>query len=120
MDKKVMQTNFCLIFTFNYIANKLSSNLKDMLHIKKEISFNSLILAHVKPNNYGININKKDIMIPLLSSFLKIIYSSTFIVFVYNTDEVSCKLFVALLAYQIYKKASKDEILKEYSNNFSK
>lgn len=52
MDKKVMQTIFCLVFTFNRVANKLSLNLKDIVHIKKKISSNSLMLTRVKSHNY--------------------------------------------------------------------
>ena len=42
IDKKVMQTIFCLVFTFNYVANKLFPNLKDTMRIKRKTLFDSL------------------------------------------------------------------------------
>lgn len=52
MNKKAMQTIFYLVLTFNHVVNKLSPNLIDIVHIKKEILSNLLTLTFVKPHNY--------------------------------------------------------------------
>lgn len=53
MNKKAMQIIFCSILIFNHITNELSLNLKYIIYIKKEISFDILILEYVKPHNYN-------------------------------------------------------------------
>lgn len=70
MDKKAIQTIFCLVFMFNHVANKLSPNLKNIMRIKKKTSSNLLTLVHIKPQNYNQDNNKKDIKIPPCYHFL--------------------------------------------------
>lgn len=57
MDKKTLQIIFYLILTFNYITNKLSQNIKDIVPIKKKVSSNFSILAYVKPHYYDLDNN---------------------------------------------------------------
>ena len=116
MDKKAMQTIFRSVLTFNHIANELSPNLKDIVRIKKETPSDPLTLAHVKPHNYDQDSNEEDIKIPPSSPFSSIVCSPAFVRSAHDTDNVSCKLFVALLAHQARAKNSRDELRKEHSN----
>ena len=74
IDKKAMQIIFCLVFTFNYVANKLSPNLKDIVCIKKKTLSDFWTLIHIKPHNYDQDSNEKNIKIPPLSPFFSIVY----------------------------------------------
>ena len=94
-----MQTIFCSVLTFNHVANELSSNLKDVVHIKKATSSDPLTLAHIKPHNYNQDSNKEDIIIPLSSLFFTIVCLPTFVQLAHDTDDVSRKLFLALPTY---------------------
>lgn len=105
---------------FNHIANKLPTNLKNIIYIKKNLFSNFLTLARVKSYNYNLDINKKDSKIPLLSLFFYIVYSSFFVHSIYNTNNISHKLFMVLSVYQARAKDSKNELQKKYSNNFTK
>ena len=116
MDKRAMQTIFHLVLMFNHVINELSPNLIDIVHIKKEILSNLLTLGFVKPHNYDQDINEEDIKIPFLSPFSCKICSSAFVWLAHDTNDVSHKLFVTLLAHQARVKNSRDELQKEYSN----
>lgn len=74
-----MQIIFCLIFTFNYIANKLSLNFKNIIYIKKKPLSNPLILTYIKSYNYNQNSNEEDYKIPPLFPFFSIIYLLVFV-----------------------------------------
>ena len=113
-----MQIIFCLVFTFNHITNKLSPNLKNIMHIKKETFSDLLTLVHVKPHNYNQDSNEDNTKISSSSPFSSTIWSSTFVRLAHDTDNIFCKFFVALLAHQVYTKNSWNKLQKEYSNTF--
>ncbi|MCJ1349321.1 hypothetical protein MMC31_007557 [Peltigera leucophlebia] len=115
-----MQTIFCSVLTFNHVANKLSPNLKDIVRIKKKTPSNPLTLARVKPHNYDQDSNEKDTKIPPSSPFSSTICSPVFVRSAHDTDDVSCKLFVALPAHQAQAKNNRDELQKKHSNIFGK
>ena len=120
IDKKAMQTIFCLVFIFNHIANKLSPNLKDIVRIKKKTPSNPLMLARFKPHNYNQDSNKEDIKIPSLSPFSSTVCLSAFVQFAHDTNNISCKLFMALSMHQSHAKNSKDKLQKKHFNTFGK
>lgn len=111
---------FCLVLMFNYIANKLLPNLKDIMYIKKNPFSNPLTLMYIKSHNYNMNTNKENTKIFFLSLFFSIVYSPAFIYSTYNINNISCKFFMTLLVYQAYVKDSKDELQKKYFNIFGK
>ncbi len=108
MDKKAMQTIFCLVFTFNYVANKLFLNLKDILHIKGKSFSGPLKLVCIKSQNYDQDSNENNTKIPLLSLFSSIVYLPTFVQLTHDTNNNFCKLFVTIPAYQAYAKNNKN------------
>lgn len=79
MNKKAMQTIFCSVFIFNHVTNKLSSNLKNIVRIKKETSSNLLTPAHIKPHNYNQDSNEENTKIPPSSLFSSIVCSLAFV-----------------------------------------
>lgn len=79
IDKKAMQTIFCLVLTFNHVTNKLSPNLKNIVHIKKKTFSDLLMLACIKSHNYVQDNNNEDTKISLLFLFFSIIYSPIFV-----------------------------------------
>ena len=111
---------FYLVLTFNYIANELFPNLKNIMQIKKKTSSNPLTLARVKPYNYKQDGIEKDIKISLLFLFSNKVCLPAFIQLAYNIDNISYKLFMALPVYQARAKNSRDKLQKEYSNTFGK
>lgn len=120
MDKKAMQTIFHLVLTFNYIANKLSPNRKNIIRIKKKTPSIFLMLACIKSHNYNQDSNKKDIKILLLFLFSSTVCSPIFVRLAHNINDVSRKHFVALPIYQVYAKNNRDKLQKEYFNIFGK
>lgn len=110
IDKKAMQIIFCLIFIFNYIANKLFLNFKDIVHIKKNPPFDLLTLTYIKSHNYNQNSNEKDYKIPPLFPFSSIIYLLVFVRLAYDTNNISYKLFVALPIHQACAKNNRDKL----------
>ena len=110
IDEKAMQTIFYSVFMFNHVANKLPPNLKDIVRIKKKPPSNLLTLARVKPHNYNQDSNEENIKIPLSSLFSSIVCLPTFVQSTHSTNNVSQKLFVALLAHQVRAKNSRDEL----------
>ena len=114
--KKAMKIIFCLVLTFNHAANELSPNLKEIVRIKKETSSDSLMLAHIKPHNYDQDSNEEDIKIPPSFLFSSTVCLPIFVQSAHNTNDISCKLFVALPAYQARTKNSRDELQKKHSN----
>lgn len=94
----------CLILIFNHIINKVVSNIKNIIYIKKEISFNFLILVYVKIHNYDqdnnlYNNEAENTKVFLLSLYISKSYSFTFIQSFCNTNNIFCQLFSALLIY---------------------
>lgn len=85
---------------FNYIANNLSLNLKNIVCIKKEIFSNFLTMICIKFHNYNLDTNEKNIKICSLSLFSNKIYLSAFVQLTYDINEISCKIFIVLLAHQ--------------------
>lgn len=125
IDKKALQTIFCLVLTFNYVTNKLSQSFKNIIRIKKNAFSNSLTLAHIKSHNYDLDSNfennkDKNTMVLFLSPFSSIPCSSTFVQSTCNTDEIFCQLFSILLVDQACAKNSQNELQKEHSNLFGK
>lgn len=94
-----MQTIFCSILIFNYIANELSPNLKFIMYIKQKTSSNIIILERVKPHNYNKDSNEKNIKIPPLSPFSSRICLLASVQSAHDTNNVFCKIFMALSAY---------------------
>lgn len=109
MDKKAMQIIFCLVFTFNHIANELFPNLKDIMRIKKETLSNFLMLLHVNPHNYDQDNNEKDTKIPPLSPFSSTVCSLAFIQLAHHTNNVSRRVFITLLVHQAHANNNRDE-----------
>ena len=120
IDKKAMQIIFCLVFTFNHVANKLFSNLKNIVHNKKKPPSNFLTLAHVQSHNYNQDSNEENIKIPFLFQFSSTICLFVFVRSAYDTNNVSYKFFVALPAHQARAKNSRDKLQKKHSNTLSK
>ncbi len=116
IDKKAMQIIFCSVLTINHIANKLSSNLKDIMRIKRETPSDPLTLAHVKTHNYDQDSNEDNIKILSLSPFSSTIYLLAFIRLAHDTDNISYKLFMAPLVHQACAKNSQNKLQKEHSN----
>ncbi len=79
MDKKSMQIIFCSVLKFNYDANELSPNLKNIVDIKRETLSDLLTLAHVKSHNYDQDSNEDDINIPSSSLFSSIVSLFAFV-----------------------------------------
>lgn len=93
-----MHTIFCLVLTFNHIANKFFLNLKDIICIKRETLSKPLILAYIKPHNCDQDSNKDDTKILPLSPFSSKVCLPAFVQLAYDIDNIFCKLFVALPA----------------------
>lgn len=110
MDKKTMQTIFCLVLTFNYVANELSPNLKDIVHIKRKTPSNSLTLASIKTPNYNQDSNEDNTKIHSSSPFFSIVCSPAFIQSAHDTNNISHKPFVALATHQACAKNSQNEL----------
>lgn len=90
------------------------------MRTKKEILSDFLTLVRVKPHNYNKDSNEEDTKIHPSSPFFSIVYSSAFVQLAHDTDNVSCKIFVALPVYQARAKNGRDELQKEHSNTFDK
>ena len=118
IDKKALQTIFCLILTFNHVTNKLFQNLKDIIHIIKEVSFDFLMLVHIKSHNYDLDNNfsnkAEETIRPPPFLFSSILISLALVRSTCDIDEVSCQFFLTLPVYQTRTKDSKDKLLKEY------
>ena len=105
-----MQIIFCLVLTFKHIANKLFPNFKNIVHIKKDIFFDFLMLVHVKLHNYNQDNNKENTKIPPLFLFSSTVCLLAFVQLAHDTNDVFCKLFVALLVHQACAENNKDEL----------
>lgn len=59
---------------------------------------------YIKLYNYDKDSNKKDTKIFSLFSFFSITYLPAFVQLTYNSNDISCKFFMGLLAYHVYAK----------------
>lgn len=116
IDKNAMEISFFLVLNFNHIVNKLILNLKEIIYAKKKSFFDLLILGYIQSHNYNIYNNKKDIKICFLSPFSSIICLLFFILLANDINDFFCKLFLAVLMYQIWAKNNDDELQNTYFN----
>lgn len=119
IDQKTIQIIFGLTLTFNHVVNKLSPNLKNILHIKKKTLSKLLILAYIKPYNYNIDIHKKNTKILFSFLFFSRVYLFAFVYSIYNTSDISRKFFMTLSVHHACLKDGRDKIQKKHFSTLS-